>query len=84
MSFLPTLEELKAMPTLSQGPGPDLKVDTGSMRVWWSHNNHGGTIEHCHNGRCVPKYAYQGKERELQPTTVQIWTAKRSCGLRQA
>jgi hypothetical protein len=31
-----SLEELEAMPTLSQGQADDLKIDSGTVRIWLS------------------------------------------------
>jgi hypothetical protein len=63
------LYELEAMPTLSQGHFDDLKVDTGTMRVWLSRctvedgepYNNKVTVEVLKDGKWEIVNTYQAK-----------------------
>lgn len=56
-----TLDELEAMPTLSQGQADDLKVEDDGVRIWLSRTgvedgkpyNHAVTAEHLVDGAWI-------------------------------
>lgn len=62
-----TLDELEALPTLSASQADDLKIDTGSTRVWLARvtKDDGAdcdnevTVEQRQNGRWVTVETYQ-------------------------
>lgn len=64
-----TLTELKAVPTLSQGHFDNLKIDTGTERIWLSRMtiedgmpyNNQVTEEHLINGKWETVKEYQAK-----------------------
>jgi CDGSH-type Zn-finger protein len=62
-------EELEAMPTLAQGQADDLKVDTGTKRVWlcrcgradgMPYDNQVTVEKLTDDGRWVSVYKYKG------------------------
>ncbi len=64
-----TLEKLEAMPTISSGHFDNLKVDTGTVRVWLSRcgladglpYDNGVTVEKLVNGRWENVREYEAK-----------------------
>lgn len=63
----PSLSELRAMPTLAVGQTDDLKVDTGTTRLWLSRMNtedgapydNAVTVERLVGGRWVISSSYE-------------------------
>lgn len=61
-------DDLEAMPTLATGQTDDLKIDTGTERVWLARTgiadgepyNNRVTIEALVNGRWVHQRSYRG------------------------
>lgn len=64
-----SLDELEALPTLSQGQADDLKIDTGGTRIWLSRCgvedgepcNNKVTIEELQRGRWVEVGWYEAQ-----------------------
>ena len=67
-----TLDELEGNPTLCVGQADNLKIDTGTLRVWLSRctvedgepYNNKVTIERLHNGSWYTWNTYQAKGGE--------------------